>query len=212
MSSPPHSDDPQTTTNRYYDDNAETYYRSTINLDLTSLYSPFLDLLSPGAHILDAGCGSGRDALYFLNHGYKVTALDSSSVLASLASELLGQPVLNIPFSQLNFIEEFDAIWACASLLHVPRSEISSILNTLSRSLKCNGIFYMSFKYGKQETIRNGRLFNDYDEPSFISLIKHHHDLSLIKLWKTSDIRPTRTETWLNILLRKSCQFDANGL
>jgi SAM-dependent methyltransferase len=173
---------------------------------LGSLYSPFLELLSPGAHILDAGCGSGRDSLYFLNQGYKVTALDASPVLARLASSLIGQSVLNIKFSQLDFIDEFDAIWACASLLHVPRSEIGSAFTKLSRSLKAGGIFYMSFKYGDKECFRNGRWFNDYDEPSFLHLLTDHPDLSLIKSWTSLDIRPIRRDTWFNILLRKNLQ------
>jgi SAM-dependent methyltransferase len=206
MNYPQNSDDYQSVTNQYYEDNAQDYYQSTVDLDLASLYSPFLELLSPGAHILDAGCGSGRDSLYFLNQGYKVSAFDASPVLARLASSLIGQSVLNIKFSQLDFIDEFNAIWACASLLHVPRSEIGSAFTKLSRSLKPGGIFYMSFKYGDKECFRNGRWFNDYDESSFLTLLRRHPHLSLIKIWKTTDIRPTRPDIWLNILLRKEIQ------
>jgi SAM-dependent methyltransferase len=38
------------------------------------VYEPFLTLLPDNSHILDAGCGSGRDSLYFLQNGYKVKA------------------------------------------------------------------------------------------------------------------------------------------
>lgn len=32
--------------------------------------------VEPGGHILDVGCGSGRDAKYFIDKGYQVTAFD----------------------------------------------------------------------------------------------------------------------------------------
>ena len=207
MNTHPPSDDSQSSTIRYYDDNAEAYCQATVDLDLSPIYASFLELLPAGAHILDVGCGSGRDSLYFLNHGLKVTAIDASPVLTKLASNLIGQVVHNIPFSQIDFIDEFDAIWACASLLHVSRSDISSVLNILSRSLKTGGVFYMSFKYGQKEAIRNGRLFNDYDEPTFLSLLSHHTDLKLLKIWTTSDLRPTRFDKWLNILLQKNIPY-----
>ena len=50
----------------YYNYNAERFVESTINADVSELYMPFEKLLSPGAKILDLGCGSGRDSKYFV--------------------------------------------------------------------------------------------------------------------------------------------------
>src|SRR6516164_3275264 len=77
----------------YYDTHAEKYIRDTIGIDMEWFYEPFLALVPAGGHILDVGCGSGRDTLAFLGRGFRVTAIDASAVMARLASERLGQAV-----------------------------------------------------------------------------------------------------------------------
>ena len=56
---------------KYYNENAEHYCESTINGDMKEDYDKFLSILPSKAHILDFGCGSGRDSKYFLDNGYK---------------------------------------------------------------------------------------------------------------------------------------------
>jgi len=188
----------------YYNNNAEKYYKNTVEVDMSPLYKEFLKHIKENGHILDAGCGSGRDSLYFLKQGYEVTAIDGSEKLAKLSSELIDQEVKCMKFEDINYKEVFDGIWACASLLHVKRKDIENILNRLTKALKLNGVLYSSFKYGSKEIYRNGRLFNYYDENSFKELINKFKYLEIIKLWKTEDRRKNReNEYWLNILLKK---------
>jgi SAM-dependent methyltransferase len=192
----------------YYNQNAEKFYQDTINVDMSDLYKPFLELLPSNSHILDAGCGSGRDSLYFLRQGYKVTAFDASEELAKIASQLIKQPVLNISFQQIKFDNEFNGIWASASLLHINRNEIDDVLKLLAKSLKQNGILYSSFKYGNKEYEKDGRYFNCYDEDSITELLDEQKDLSLYKTWRSDDARPNRNEeVWLNCLIRKIILF-----
>ena len=47
----------------FYNENADDFFERTAGVDVTSLYETFLPRLMPGARVLDAGCGSGRDAL-----------------------------------------------------------------------------------------------------------------------------------------------------
>lgn len=70
----------------YYNKNAQQFLDETLHVDMSALYDAFLPLLSENAHILDAGCGSGRDSREFLARNYRVTAFDASEKLASLAS------------------------------------------------------------------------------------------------------------------------------
>src|ERR687885_194185 len=135
----------------FYNEHAQDFYHRTVNVDMRELYAPFLALLPAGAHILDAGCGSGRDSLYFKQHGYQVTALDASAELVKLSSQLLQQPVLHLTFQEVDFDERFDGIWACASLLHVPRIEIDDVLRRLTKALKPGAILFTSFKNGNTE-------------------------------------------------------------
>lgn len=188
----------------YYNQNAEQYFRETINVNMEDLYEPFLALIPSGGHILDAGCGSGRDSLYFMQKGYKVTAFDASYALAGLSTQLLNQPVLHTTFQHIAFDDRFEGIWACASLLHVPRTQIDDVLMRLAKALKPSGVLYASFKYGDREYEREGRFFNSYNESSLVTLTSRHTKLASIKVWTSPDqIRGRRNEKWLNTLLRK---------
>jgi trans-aconitate methyltransferase len=75
--------------------------------------------MTVNGHILDAGCGSGRDSSYFLDKGFDVSAFDASAELAKLASQLIHRPVTVCQFNEYESDKPFDGIWACASLLHV---------------------------------------------------------------------------------------------
>jgi SAM-dependent methyltransferase len=158
----------------------------------------------PGAHILDAGCGSGRDALAFLERGYEVTALDASEAMTKLASRHIGRPVLRMSFDEVWFRDRFDGVWACAPLLHVPREHMPRVLERLVLALRAGGVMYASFKYGEEEGVRDGRLFSDYSEDKFRRLLDTRCDMQLIRLWRTTGVRPGSSDTvWLNVLLRR---------
>ena len=108
--------------------------------------------------ILDLGCGSGRDSMYFIEEGFDVTAVDGSEALCELAKIEIGQEVQNIRFEELEFDNVFDGVCACASLLHVSKNDIEDVLNKLYDSLKKNGILYASFKYGESDEIITQKL------------------------------------------------------
>ena len=131
---------------RYYDEHADDYIRGTIGLEMQSLHEPFLDLLPAGGRILDAGCGSGRDSQVFINRGYRVTSIDASKKMVAATTQLTGQPALQMRLQDISFADEFDGIWACASLLHVPFVELTLVLQVFARALRSSGICYASFK------------------------------------------------------------------
>ena len=99
---------------------------------------------------------------------------------------------------------QYDGIWACASILHLPKVELPNIFYKMLHALKSNGEIYTSFKYGTFEGERNGRYFTDFIETEFIELIRPVQGLRVEKMWVTRDVREGRCdERWLNILLRK---------
>lgn len=189
----------------FYEKQGEQYYESTVGLDIHELYEPFLRELPPGAHILDAGCGSGRDTKAFLDRGYLVTAIDSSAKMAQLATAFTGQRCEVLSFQEMEFRDKFDGVWACASLLHVPKSEIEEVIHRFIRALKSGGIFYLSLKEGEGESIaEDGRLFNYYTEDSFRKLLSRFPMLRELAFWKTEEIRSYQHRAlWLNFLLKK---------
>lgn len=188
----------------YYEKNAEKFFKDTVQVDMSALYKPFLALLPPNGRILDAGCGSGRDSLYFKRHGYQVEAFDASLEMCRLASAHLGQPVHQKTFDEVGWDSDFDGIWACASLLHVRRDSIDSVIERLCHTLGPSGVMFASFKLRDDEWEQDGRFFNGYDEASFPQLITHHPALLLRSIWVSADERPGRkNEKWLNALLQR---------
>lgn len=188
----------------YYDTNAQEFYNSTVNVDMSNHYQRFLKYLQTGNKVLDFGCGSGRDSRKFLDMGYQVTSIDGSSQLCEIASQLIGQEVIRIDFRDVEYSNEFHGIWACASVLHVQESELSNILSIMKKALITNGVIYISFKYGIFSGERNGRYFNDMTEEKLAEVLKECAELEIVETWITGDVRENRhNEMWLNVILRK---------
>src|SRR5689334_13773163 len=61
---------------RYYDQHAAEFCARTVDVDMSALHAGFLAHIRPGGRILDAGCGSGRDSLAFIQQGYDVVSMD----------------------------------------------------------------------------------------------------------------------------------------
>ena len=129
----------------YYDSCADEFYKSTVNVEFTTMQEHFLAKLKKGSNILDFGCGSGRDTKYFLEQGYDVEAIDGSAELCKLAGKLTGIKVKNILFQELSEVEKYDGIWACSSILHLPVRELTEVMRKMMIALKKNGIIYTSF-------------------------------------------------------------------
>ncbi|MCH5250623.1 MAG: class I SAM-dependent methyltransferase [Lachnospiraceae bacterium] len=190
---------------KYYNLKSETFTNTTQTVDFESTQKRFLSRLHPASHLLDFGCGSGRDTKYFLSHGHTVDAIDGSEEMCKIAAKYTGIPVKQMLFHRLDEQEKYDGIWACASILHLPLQDLETVLHKMSRALKPYGIIYTSFKYGTFEGERNGRYFTDMTEETFAVLLKRIPTLTLEEQWISSDVRPGRgDEKWLNLTLRKS--------
>nr|WP_318383183.1 class I SAM-dependent methyltransferase [uncultured Enterobacter sp.] len=191
-------------TQDYYRQHAQAFFDGTVNVDMAALYAPFTARLAPGARVLDAGCGSGRDSKAFVQMGYQVDAFDASAELAALASAHAGIPVAQMTFAGVAAVETFDGIWCCASLLHVSAGELPAVMQRLAWALKPGGVWYVSFKYGDGEREKDGRRFTDMHEESLRGLVAPLSGVSVASLWTTQDVRPDRDERWLNAILHKA--------
>lgn len=156
----------------YYDRNSAGFTTNTIDVKFTDIQDRFLEHLDKGALILDFGCGSGRDSRYFLSKGYRVEACDGSHEMVRIASETAGIPVKQMLFGELDEVDKYDGIFACASILHVSSEELPDIIRRMERAAKKSGVIYVSFKYGSFEGERNGRYFTDLDENGLKRLLE----------------------------------------
>lgn len=195
----------ENTSVRYYNEHAQAYFQRTVHLDMTRSYRPFLKHLKPGAKILDAGCGSGRDSLYFKRRGFEVTAFDASKELVALSAKLLDQEVLLMRFEDLTLPDRYDGIWACASLLHVDKGKLAEVLRNLTAHLKDGGIFYMSFKYGEGERWIDGRYFHNLNETDLERIIQQVPGLRIREVFVSDDVRAEKNhKCWLNAYLLRT--------
>lgn len=188
----------------YYETNTQAFVESTLTADVSSIWEKFLSYIPIGGIILDWGCGSGRDTKAFIEAGYQVVATDASKELCRLASEYSGIPVRNEHFEELKDADCYDGIWACASLLHVPKDKLPAVFQIAAKALKPGGVMYVSFKYGDFEGERAGRYFTDLTEQGLNSVLKALSNMQIIESWVTRDVRETRVnEFWLNAILAK---------
>lgn len=188
--------------NNYYKENKEQFINNTIDCDMSFHYQLFEKYLSNNTKtILDIGFGSGRDSLYF-SKKYEVYSIDQLNEFCEHAKTLGLTNVYCMKAQDINFINKFDGIWACASLLHIPSYELVDVLNKCYKALKDNGVMYCSFKCGEFEGERNGRFFLDLIEERFRQYVSKTN-FKLLEVCITEDVRPDRTEKWLNVVLKK---------
>ena len=127
---------------KWYQDHTEEFIARTADVDMTPHYSRFLEQVVPGGRILDLGCGAGKASLYFTQKGYQVLAVDGCQELCDFTRQRVGCPVRQMFFEELDYTDAFDAVWACASLLHVCKADLPDIFCRIHRALKTGGSLY----------------------------------------------------------------------
>lgn len=193
----------QNDTLSWYKENAKDFVAKTVDVDMSEHYRSFLEYVPAGGYIMDLGCGAGGAALYFTQRNYRVLAVDGCEELCEYTRLRVGCDVRAIRFEELDYEDSFDGVWACASLLHLRKSELPQVIRLIRRALKKRGVFYASFKYGDFERDKNGRVFSDMTEDSLRSLIGEAGGFREIALWITKDARPDRAdEQWINVICR----------
>lgn len=190
------------TTLVYYEEFSADFIATTLNVDMKEHHARFLRFVPPRGSILDLGCGSGRDSLSFLQGGYDVTSVDGSQAMVDATSSLTGHPARKLRFDELDYCGVFDGVWACASLLHVPRDELGGVMRKVMRALRSAGIVYVSFKTGDEERFVNGRHFTDFTMESLRAWVALQGFANVEEIWETSDVREGRShEGWVNAIL-----------
>lgn len=183
-------------TRYYYETHANEYFRSTCNVELSSLWFKLEERLKTGALILDLGCGSGRDLLHFSRRGYRAVGIDYSHNLTRLAKQYTRQPVVKGEFTHLPFKDStFDAVWAIGSLLHVPRYSLPPVLLEIHRVLKPDSLLLTSVKRGCGEEVDSLGRFNVFYQPNEWGEILEDQGFKIIEIERQTEIRVARDNT-----------------
>jgi mutator protein MutT len=188
----------------YYSNNSIQYCEETSEFPVDDLYRPFLGYIAPRAHILDLGCGSGRDSKAFREMGYDVTSVDGIPEIATWASAYTGQPVEVKSFQEIDYKKKFDGVWASASLLHCQQDQLRGVVRKVVESLKDNGVAYMSFKWGEESTVDDrGRHFTNQTTQSLGQLLVNVASAEVLNIWDSEMTLRGQPQKWVYAIIRK---------
>jgi ubiquinone/menaquinone biosynthesis C-methylase UbiE len=117
---------------------------------------PHFASLVRGQKLLDLGCGPGIDSYWLQELGFKVTGLDYSEEMLK-AAQIIGRNKSKPTFlvgdmhqlKSLFAANEFDGVWASASLLHIQKDEIGTVLEGINDICKPGAPVYISLKAGE---------------------------------------------------------------
>ena len=187
----------------YYKENYKEYFDRTFSLDPSSFLGPVAERLSNGAMVLDVGCGSGRDLLWFKKKGFEVIGFERSAGLAELAREHSGVEVIEGDFDtyDCSFISA-DAIIASGSLVHVQHERLADILQNIVQALEKHGIFYVSLKQGeKTKTDDLGRSFYYWKDEELREVFESLN-FKVLDSYQNKSIANS-DDVWLSYILRR---------
>lgn len=188
-----------------YDTNAREFIESWLSADMHDQYKAFEALVPAGSKLLDGGCGSGRDSLYFLQKGYTVEAFDPSDEMIKYASEFTGLKVKKMKWENLDAKEAYDAIWASASLYHVARPDMAPTFTRIAAALKSKGILFASFRDKENDfTDSEGRVLTSFNKDTLTAFLSTLGLFDIVSLTERKDSRKNKQdEVWLFAMLRK---------
>ncbi len=191
------------TSRKYYHTHAQSYFEQTFGVDPSSFLLPLVKYLEPGAHVLDIGCGAGRDMLWLQSKGFSCTGLDSSPTLAELARQHTGLSVIEADFEVFEFQGMcMDALLLVGALVHVPHQDFKPIFHPMLNALKPLGHVLVTMKQGRGTEIRaDERFFYLWQKEELMRTFRDCGLKCLEYFAQQSKIRPT--DTWMGFVLQR---------
>ncbi|QWE18323.1 class I SAM-dependent methyltransferase [Polynucleobacter corsicus] len=190
----------------HYDQNAVSYDEGTKNHDVSQNIDALLRAIKtePPFHILDFGCGPGRDLQTFTKLGHVAIGLEGSQQAAQIAKTKSGCEILVQDFFRLSLPDNtFDGIFANASLFHIPNKLLPMVLSNLWACLKPNGILFSSNPRGNNQESWCGDRFGSYhDLATWRSFMTHAQFTEIEHYYRPSGL-PIEQQSWLASVWKK---------
>jgi 2-polyprenyl-3-methyl-5-hydroxy-6-metoxy-1,4-benzoquinol methylase len=161
----------------------------------------FVSLLKPHATILDVGCGGGTKAKWLASKGLSVTGMDFSEEMVKIAQENVPEATFFVgDMLELDKrSEKYDAVFAQASLLHIPKKDVTKVLTGFKNILNDKGIIYIAVKeIGEdkieEKTIKEGDYGYEYER--FFSFFSMDELKNYLKELEMKELFSSRTGSW----------------
>lgn len=155
-----------------YGRNAQRYAELIRTCEDDPQLAAFIGAMSPGAHVLDLGCGPGWAAAAMAAKGLKVEATDAVEKMVEMAARHAGVSARLATFDDLSVTDAYEGIWAHFSLLHAPRADLPRHLACVRRALNTGGLFHIGMKTGTGERRDDlGRFYTYYTEQELNGLL-----------------------------------------
>ena len=178
-----------------------------ISAEVEAARQDLANRLLPGAAILDLGCGSGRDSRMFHSLRFAVTGIDiSPDMLAQAKRQAPDIEYLELDMELLDLAgRQFDAVWANASLLHLPKDSIRPVLRQLHTVLTPNGLLFIKVKQGNGERVADEERFNMRIQ-RFYSFYQTEELKELVEeeRFKTLRVSSDSANKWIDLLAVKA--------
>ena len=188
----------------YYQQNYKTYHDKTFFVNPSSFLMPLANKLKPEATILDIGCGSGRDLLWFKSRGFNALGFEKSNGLASLARKNTDCEVIESDFETYDFSRlSVDAILLIGALVHIHHTKVPDVLKSITRAIKDDGKLLLSLKKGTGITSDSqGRVFYLWNDGELRDLF-NALDFDVLDYFQQSSVIGTG-EVWIGYVLEKA--------
>ena len=187
----------------FYEKNAEEYMESTKNVDMSSAYEHFCKHLKTGDIVLDVGCGSGRDLKYFLEKGFQAEGIEPSKAIYHILKKQKDLVVYPVTIQKFVPTKKYQAVWACASLLHLSKKEIIEFFSRIEDILFPDGVIYVSGKRGIETGYgKDGRFFLEFTEELLQEILNCNPHLELVETWDSEDGKGRTEIRWMNFIIR----------
>lgn len=205
-----YQEDEVTKTIQTYEKTAKEYFKARNDINIIKDQADFFIKNLAGIKVLDIGCGPGRDAKYFSEHGLEVTGIDMTANFIKLATT--NAPKANfkqMDMRDLDFANDyFDGIWSCASFLHIPKKQAKKTLQGFHRVLRPQGLLYISVKQGNDEKFvhkkrykGHTKFFAFYNKDELKKLLLSG-DFKIIKI--STNIFEETLDRWANVFATKA--------
>ncbi|MFA5947258.1 MAG: class I SAM-dependent methyltransferase [Patescibacteria group bacterium] len=140
-------------TTDFYNKQAEAFEAKTKDLQKHAWVDRFTSLVPEHGQILDIGCAYGRDSRSFADAGMRVEGIDGSEAMVEKAQKLVPEgkfftgDIRSVPLEE----QKYDGMWASGLFVHIPKQDISALLEKLNGALAEKGKLYGSIYLGTEE-------------------------------------------------------------